>query len=111
MIIPLDRRSPDGSSSLPAASLSEWVPLAAYLALLPLGVTVPRNITARAVSSYLTISPLPTEIQLAVYFLLSCPSIKELTAQALPGSVPNGARTFLESLRIRDHLVCYSNTP
>ena len=40
-VISLGAQSPTRSSSLPAASLSEWTPLAAYLALLPLGFTLP----------------------------------------------------------------------
>ena len=35
--------------------------LTAYLALLQLGVTVPRTVTSRAVGSYPTFSPLPAE--------------------------------------------------
>jgi hypothetical protein len=38
----------------------------------------------------------------AVCSLLHFPS-RQCLAQALPGSVPCGARTFLECLRIRDH--------
>ena len=41
-VIPLGVRSPAFSSSLPAASWSRWAPLAAYLALLQPGFTVPR---------------------------------------------------------------------
>jgi hypothetical protein len=39
----------------------------------------------------------------AVCSLLHCPSVPFGTAQALPGSAPVGARTFLEHLRARDH--------
>src|SRR5678815_4396694 len=38
----------------------------------------------------------------AVCFLLHCPS-RRCLAQALPGSVPYGARTFLGCFRTRDH--------
>jgi hypothetical protein len=33
---------------------------------------------------------------------LHCPSVPRGTAQALPGSAPYGARTFLEHSRARD---------
>ena len=45
-VIPLGVRSLAPSSSLPAASLSKWAPLAAYLALLRLGFTLPRLLPA-----------------------------------------------------------------
>ncbi len=69
--------------------------LAAYLALLQLGVTVPLLLPGRAVGSYPTFSPLPTS-RWAVCFLWPCPSPHG--AQALPGSLPCGARTFLDPL-------------
>jgi len=49
------------------------------------------TVTSHAVRSYRTISPLPTEV--GGIFLLHWPSV--LTAQALPGTLPYGARTFL----------------
>jgi len=63
-----------------------------YLVLLQAGFTVPRNVATRAVRSYRTISPLPA-IALAVYFLWHFPWVR--TLQALPGALPDGARTFL----------------
>ncbi len=68
--------------------------LAAYLALLRLGVAVPRAVASRAVGSYPTFSPLPAGFLRAVCFLWPCPS--PCGAQALPGSLPCGARTFLD---------------
>src|SRR5918996_2429827 len=68
--------------------------LAAYLALLRPGVTVPRPLPGRAVGSYPTVSPLPFGSR-AVSFLWPCPS--PCGAQALPGGLPCGARTFLDS--------------
>src|SRR3954469_5806972 len=65
------------------------------MALLPLGFTDATTVTSRAVGSYPTFSPLP---QLAPRRLFSVAlSVERLAppAQALPGSVPNGARTFL----------------
>jgi len=41
VVIPLGARSLAPSSSLPAVSVSRWAPLTAYLALLPLGFTLP----------------------------------------------------------------------
>jgi len=62
-----------------------------YLVLLQAGFTVPRSVTTRAVRSYRTFSPLPAK--LAVYFLWHFPWVR--TLQALPGALPDGARTFL----------------
>jgi hypothetical protein len=96
MVICLGWPSPATSSSLPAAHRCRCgrcgSHLAAYLALLRLGVTVPLAVTRSAVGSYPTVSPLP-HLREAVSFLWPCPS--PLGAQALPGSLPVGARTFL----------------
>jgi len=64
-----------------------------YLVLLQAGFTVPRSVTTRAVRSYRTISPLPAHTVLAVSFLWHFPWVR--TLQALPGALPDGARTFL----------------
>ncbi len=65
-----------------------------YLVLLQVGFSLPRHVAMRAVRSYRTISPLPSaETDLAVYFLWHFPSTR--AAQALPGTLPAGARTFL----------------
>ena len=69
-----------------------------YLALLRVEFTVPRTVTSRAVRSYRTLSPLPDppEGPSAVCSLLhwswAC------APQALPGTLPCGARTFLPSV-------------
>ncbi len=62
--------------------------------LAPGGVYPAICVTTNAVRSYRTISPLPKcrGIQ-AVYFLRHFPSV--YTAQALTGTLPYGARTFL----------------
>src|SRR5579864_7448060 len=67
MVICLERPSPAVSSGLPAARPSLtlgtlWCGshLAAYLALLRLGVTVPPSVAGGAVGSYPTFSPLPS---------------------------------------------------
>jgi hypothetical protein len=97
MVICLGWPSPATSSSLPAAHRCRCCRcgphLAAYLALLRLGVAVPLAVARSAVGSYPTVSPLP-HLREAVCFLWPCPS--PLGAQALPGSLPVGARTFLE---------------
>jgi len=63
-----------------------------YLVLLQAGFTLPRRVTTRAVRSYRTFSPLPNRSP-AVYFLWHFPWARAL--QALPGALPDGARTFL----------------
>ena len=104
MIICLGWPSPATSSSLPAASLASTSKLqdgrcgshlAAYLALLRLGVTVPPLLPAARWALTPPFHPyLPTFTpRKAVYFLWPFPSPSG--AQALPGSLPCGARTFL----------------
>src|SRR4051812_19983529 len=64
--------------------------------LAPTGVCRAVRVTVDAVSSYLTVSPLLL-LQAAVCSLWHFPSRPTLVvrAQALPGSLSNGARTFL----------------
>ena len=84
-----------GRTSRPAGRLFP------YLVLLRVGFTVPRTVASRAVRSYRTFSPLPaSEDTWAVCFLWHFPSAR--AAQALPGTLPCGARTFLRALRHRD---------
>jgi len=52
-----------------------------------------RSVTGLAVRSYRTISPLPVHENVGGIFLLHFPSAR--AAQALPGTLPCGARTFL----------------
>jgi hypothetical protein len=66
--------------------------LTAYLALLQLGVAVPRLSPAARWALTPPFHPYPP--QWAVCFLWPFPS--SLDAQALPGSLPCGARTFLD---------------
>ncbi len=68
--------------------------LAAYLALLRLGVTVPHPV-ARVCGGLLPHLFTLTRHWRAVCFLWPFPSPYD--AQALPGSLPYGARTFLDS--------------
>ncbi len=68
--------------------------------LAPTGVYRATFVTEGAVGSYPTLSPLPQHRlpnDTAVCFLLHCPSHEAhaACAQALPGSLPCGARTFL----------------
>jgi hypothetical protein len=81
-------------------------PLAAYLALLPLGFAEPRLLPVARWALTPPFHPCLSSSELepsAVCSLLHCPSVPCSTAQALPGSVPAGARTFLEHTRARDH--------
>ncbi len=59
MIIPLGGQSPERSSSLPAASLSERVVPRRIFGLAPAGVYPAITVTDDAVRSYRTFSPLP----------------------------------------------------
>src|SRR5574341_2525230 len=61
--------------------------------LAPTGGYRATSVTGRAVGSYPTFSPLPGNR--AVCFLWPCPSPRG--AQVLPGSLPFGARTFLDA--------------
>src|SRR5277367_4073410 len=69
-----------------------------YLVLLQVGFAVPPGVAAGAVRSYRTISPLPAPLarRLGGIFLLHFPWTR--VPQALPGTVPCGARTFLHAL-------------
>ena len=72
--------------------------------LAPTGVYPAVTIAGYAVSSYLTISPLPAERRRFVF----CGTIRHHAsgAQALPGDLPFGARTFLDEVhpsRLSDH--------
>jgi len=63
-----------------------------YLVLLRVGFTIATPVASRAVRSYRTFSPLPVR-RPAVSFLLHFPWAR--APQALPGTLPCGARTFL----------------
>src|SRR5690606_1935675 len=70
--------------------------------LAPSGVYRATSVTRGAVRSYRTVSPLPVlpKEPSAVCFLLHFPSPYD--ARALPGTLPCGARTFLDTRRCRD---------
>jgi len=90
-VIHLGPASPRASGGLPRNSAGHTiVPL---FGLTPGGACLATDVASRAVRSYRTISPLPVISDLAVYFLWRCPSAH--AAQALPGTLPYGARTFL----------------
>jgi len=102
--IPLARRSLAGSSDLPggcgrADRLA--CATATLFGLAPCGVLPATDVTAGAVRSYRTFSPLPLDSSRpcdrdslgAVCFLCHCPSGHP--ARALPGALPFGVRTFL----------------
>src|SRR5882672_7487795 len=71
--------------------------------LSPSGVCTARGVTTSAVSSYLTISPLPADrSRPAVYFLLHFPWNR--SRWALPTTLPCGVRTFLDPAAKRPHM-------
>ena len=72
-----------------------------YLVLLRVGFTIAAAVASYAVRSYRTFSPLPPHAG-AVSFLLHYPWT--LAPQALPGTLPYGARTFLCTRRHSDRL-------
>ena len=91
----LGRRSPAASSGLPG-TLATRATSRPCLALHRVGFTVPRPLPGRAVGSYPTVSPLPVlpKGPSAVCSLWHFPS--PCGARALPGTLPCGARTFLD---------------
>ncbi len=66
-----------------------------YLALLRVEFTVPRTVTSRAVRSYRTLSPLPDPACAGHRRFALCCTGRGFPPQALPGTLPYGARTFL----------------
>src|ERR1700724_2791777 len=101
-VIPLAYASPRSSSDLPGSPCGPHVaavrPLASLFGLAPGGVCRAVGVATRAVRSYRTISPLPAPLarHLGGIFLLHFPWAR--APQALPGTVPSGARTFLHVL-------------
>src|SRR5450755_3502446 len=75
-----------------------YAPRASLFGLAPGGVCRAADVATRAVRSYRTISPLPAPLarHLGGIFLLHFPWAR--APQALPGTVPSGARTFLHVL-------------
>ena len=100
--IPLGCASPRSSSDLPGSPCGPHVaafrPPASLFGLAPGGVCRAVGVAASAVRSYRTISPLPAPLarRLGGIFLLHFPWTR--VPQALPGTVPCGARTFLHPL-------------
>jgi hypothetical protein len=66
------------------------------------GLPMPRPVARRAVRSYRTFSPLPALADIGGCFLWHFPSAR--AAQALPGVLPCGARTFLPRSELRQRL-------
>src|SRR6266700_4822373 len=93
MVISLGWLSPATSSGLPTAQTTR-AGSRCLLGLAPTGGCRAAPVTTRAVGSYPTVSPLPLIFR-AVCFLWPYPS--PCGAQALPGSLPYGARTFLNA--------------
>src|SRR5581483_6005751 len=104
-VISLGTRSPTSSSSLPAAYFLPrgGPPLAAYLTLLRLGFTVPppspeaRWALTPPVRPCLCLGFEPLAIGGVFSVALSVACDPLARAQALPGSLPFGARTFLDA--------------
>jgi len=76
---------------------------ASLFGLAPCGVLPATDLTAGAVRSYRTFSPLPRlralrRFGVAVYFLCHCPSGHP--DRALPGALPYGVRTFLPAFAL-----------
>jgi hypothetical protein len=93
-VIHLGPASPRASSNLPESGAGHANGF--LFGLAPGGVYPAAGVTIGAVRSYRTISPLPCARKTdsgAVYFLWHFPSTR--IAQALPGTLPFGARTFL----------------
>ena len=96
---------PAGFSDLPGRPAGRAFVLAdtrAYLGLLRVGFAVPvcYQTSGALLPHHFTLACFLRNI--GGFFLLHCPSVPCGTAQALPGSAPSGARTFLEHLRARD---------
>ena len=92
--IPLGRRSPGASSNLPGRQDPDTIPKVHFRAslapslfgLAPGGVCPAASVTAGAVRSYRTISPVPQQIHAAaVCFLWHCPWVR--TRRTLSGTV------------------------
>src|SRR5256885_2688267 len=95
MVISLGWLSPATSCGLPAAQTTR-AGSRCLLGLAPTGGRRAAPVARRAVGSYPTFSPLPFALEKrAVCFLWPFPS--PCGAQALPGSLPYGARTFLSA--------------
>src|SRR5438309_2067391 len=93
MVISLGWPSPATSSGLPAARATRAGSRCLF-GLAPTGGCRAASVAERAVGSYPTVSPLPFGYR-AVCSLWPCPS--PCGAQVLPGSLPYGARTFLDA--------------
>ena len=96
-IIPLGALSPAPSSSQPAAFLPRRTVSRRLFDLAPTGVCHAIGVTADAVGSYPTISPLPHCCQWAVSFLWHFPS-RVTSCPGVTWQSVHGARTFLEYL-------------
>ena len=101
LILPL----PAGSSDLPESTTGRRIAL--YSVLLRMGFTSAPSVTRKAVSSYLTVPPLPQENPVAVYFC--CTSLGVTSTGRYPASCPvKPGLSSSEPFRLfsRDHLAC-----
>ena len=95
MIIPLGYTSPRTSSDLPESGAG--LTIGFLFGLAPGGVCPAVRVTTNAVRSYRTFSPLPTrhpKMSVGGLFSVHFPSTR--AAQMLSGTLPYGARTFLD---------------
>ena len=93
-------RQPGKDTRLYKINLSVAVCL--RLVLLPIGFVVPRNLSARAVSSYLTFSPSPMQANLQRQIIF-CDAFHRVTPPGrYPVLCPWEARTFLQPKRVSD---------
>ena len=97
--IPLGPPSLAGSSNLPGSCNGAGHAILPYLVLLHVGFSLPARVTAAAVRSYRTISPLPDGREPARRYIFcgTDPWNAVLTAPPRPlaGTLPYGDRTFL----------------
>ena len=98
------------SSSLPGTQVARAAPRPLF-GLAPGGVCLATSVTSGPVRSYRTLSPLPVLLSepSAVFSLLHFPS--PCGARALPGTLPFGARTFLQRTFFGPASDPYSHAP
>ena len=106
MTIHLAHWLPNGSSDLPECGVKRAryriAAASAFLFNLASGEVYPaKPVTSLAVRSYRTVSPLPNAMRQAVCFLWHC--LSDRSARALPATLLQEVRTFLDARRRRGH--------
>ena len=92
-VIHLGPVSPPASSGLPGRGAGHAI--ASLFGLAPGGVCPAIPVAGNAVRSYRTISPLPVPLRVIGGVFSVALSVGLIASQALPGTLPFGARTFL----------------